>query len=464
MGTYTESECRTVLMACCIAGFITPLISTMMNLSLLNIGNEFGVGSHEQGYVNTAFLLSSVVFMVPLAKFADIHGKKRTFMMGTSILAVACLIAPLSPSFWFLIMCRVIMGFGSAALVTTSIAMITDVFPSDLRGGAIGFQTMCVYIGLAAGPPLGGILNDLFGWHSLFLVIIPIAAAALICISRFGHEIIVDPGSSMDGTGSVLYGLAIALSMGGVINMPQPWAFVMLAVGLVFLVLFIRSQIASDGRLLNVGLFRNRVFAGSCLTAFLNYASSYSISFFLALYLQTIGCLTATEAGMLMLVQPAIQAVGTPYFGKLSDRMSEKRILPTLGMMLSAGGTSLFLLYGLEADFPLIILTMAVVGLGFSLFSAPNTSIIMGSVDRSETGEASAMVAVMRQTGMMVSMGVAMLFISVIMGSMDNLTPETYDSFLTVMRFSFALCVVMCLVGACMSVMRGSSGNDSGSA
>ena len=96
-----------------------------------------------------------------------------------------------------------------------------------------------------------------------------------------------------------------------------------------------------------------------------------------------------------------------------------------------------------------------VVGFGFSLFSAPNTSIIMGSVEPHETGEASAMVAVMRQTGMMVSMGIAMLFISVIMGSADNLSPDTYDSFITVMRYSFGVCVMMCAVGAAVSMFRG---------
>ncbi len=461
MNEFTKGECRIVLLACCIGGFITPLISTMMNLSLLNIGNEFGVGSHQQAYVNTAFLLSSVVFMVPMAKVGDIYGKKKVFLFGNIVLAAVCLVAPFSPSFPFLILCRIVMGLGSASLVTTAIALITDVFPTNERGGAIGLQTMCVYIGLAAGPPLGGLLNDAFGWHSLFFVIIPIAALAMLLMSRFKHEIVADPGAAMDWKCSVLYGMAIALTMGGVINMPEAWAFAMVAAGLVLLALFVRSQSGKEDPLLKVSLFRHRVFAGSCITAFLNYASSYSISFFMALYLQSIGGLTATEAGLLMLIQPGIQAVGTPYFGRMSDRIAEKRLLPTLGMLISACGIAMILFYGKTADFTLIIATMVVVGLGFSMFAAPNTSIIMGSVDRTETGEASAMVAVMRQTGMMVSMGVAMLFISVIMGSMDNLSPETYDSFLEVMRWSFVLCVIMCLVGACMSVMRG-SGDEPG--
>ena len=452
---YDERERRMVLLACCFAGFITPLLSTMMNLSLVNIGQEFGAGSHQLAYVNTAFLLSSVVFMVPMAKVGDIVGKKRIFMTGVAVIAVTCLVAPFSPDFWFLIACRAVMGLGSACIVTTSVSMITDVFPHENRGGAIGLQTMCVYIGLAAGPVVGGLLNDAFGWHSLFYIIVPIAVVAVVCMMAFRSEIRPDEGGRFDSKGSVLYGIAIVLSMGGMINLPETWAYAMLVVGVLFLAVFVWSQLRTPHHLLNVRLFKGRVFSGSCLATFMNYASSYSISYFLALYLQSIGNLTATEAGMLMLVQPAIQAVLTPYFGRLSDRLADKRVLPTVGLVISAFGIATILTYGVGTPLSTVVVTQIIIGIGFSMFSAPNTSIIMGSVDPRETGEASAMVAVMRQTGMMVSMGIAMLFISVIMGSADNLSPETHDSFIIVMRCSFGVCVAMCIVGAVVSLFRG---------
>lgn len=452
---YTESERRTVLLACCLAGFIAPLMSTMMNLSLVNIGQDFGVGSHSLAYVNTVYLLASVIFMVPLSKVGDIYGKRRLFIAGVLVVAAACLLASASPSFHFLLACRVMMGAGSSAIMCTSISMITDTFPVTGRGGAIGLQTMCVYIGLAAGPPLGGVMNDLFGWHSLFLLVVPIALGSVLVISRFRKEIRPDEGGSMDVLGSALYGVGIMLSMFGMINLPKTWAYACLAMGLVTVAIFVLWQLRCANHLLNVRLFRNKVFSGSCLATFMNYASSYSISYFLALYLQSIGGLTAMEAGTLMLVQPAIQAVGTPFFGRCSDRMRDKRLLPTLGMAVSAAGILTFMGYGTDTGLPTVVATMSIIGVGFSLFSAPNTSVIMGSVPPSETGEASAMVSVMRQTGMMVSMGIAMLFISLVMGSADNLAPENYADFLTVMRCSFAVCFVMCVIGAFVSMLRG---------
>ena len=452
---YGRGEMRAVLLACCFAAFIAPLLGTMMNLSLVSIGQEFGVGSHSLAYVNTSFLLSSVIFMVPMTRLGDIHGKKRLFLAGVALTALASLLAAFSPDFWFLIGCRVLMGAGSAAVMTTSISMITDVFPSERRGAAIGMQTMCSYVGFAAGPPLGGTMNDLFGWGSLFLLIVPISVLAAASMSMFRGEIRPGEGGSFDTRGSLLYGVGIMLTMLGMVNLPEAWAAVSTVAGLAVMALFVRWQFRCGSPVLNVRLFGNRVFSGSCFAAFLNYMASCSLSYFLALYLQSIGGLSSMEAGVLMIIQPAVQAMGTPYFGRLSDRIGDKRILPTAGMLITAAGISTVMLYGTEPSFPLTVLTMLLVGLGLSVFCAPNTSVIMGSVDPGSTGEASAMVAVMRQTGMMVSMGVAMLFISLVMGSADNIVPETYDSFVEVLRCSFVICTAACIAGAAVSMLRG---------
>lgn len=452
---YTDRERRIVLFACCVGGFVTPLLSTMMNLSLLNIGEEFGVGSHDLGYVNSAFLLASVVCMLPIARLGDIAGKRKVYLIGMGVIAAVCLIAPLSPSFWILIACRAVIGLASAATACMSIALIVDVHPFSSRGAAIGLHTMCIYIGLGIGPVIGGIVNDLVGWHGLFLLVVPMAAASMALMMMFKHEIAPDSGEHMDGRGTVLYVIAILLTMGGVMNLPETWAIVAMVQGMLVLVLFIANQSRSPSPMLNVGLFRNRVFSASCIATFMSYAASFSLSFFLPLYLGSIGMLTATQAGLLMCIQPAIQAVGTPLFGRLSDRMSDVRILPSVGIAIAAIGEFTVLFYSEQYSMPLVVLTMVLVGFGMSMFSAPNTSVIMSSVDRSETGEASAMVTIMRQTGMMVSMGIAMTMISVIMGSADNLEPSTYGSFIDVLCYTFIIAFLMCGTGAVLSMMRG---------
>ena len=454
---YTESEVRAVKRACYISGFIAPLLSTMMNLSLVNIGEDFDVGSHDLAYVNSSFLLMSVVFMVPFAKLADIVGKKRIFVLGLMIVIIGCIVACLAPNFWFVAAGRGIIGAGAASLATTSISMLTDVVPLKERGAAIGYQTMCVYIGLSLGPAIGGALNDLIGWRLLFLITIPMAlASASIILHGFRGDIIRDEGGIFDIRSSVVYGISVVLAMGGVMNLPETWAMVSLLAGILFLALFVIMQLRSEHCILEVRLFRIWAFSGSCIATFMSYAASYSMSFFMALYLQSIGALTATEAGLLMIIQPVVQCIFTPFWGRMTDRIRNKTILPTIGMGLTSLGVLNVAFFDTGTELWYIIATMVITGFGFSMFSAPNTFLIMSSVPKEYTSEASGVMAVMRQTGMMVSMGIAMTYIAITMGSTDNLGPDTYDLFIDVLKYSFGTCFIMCIVGMVTSVFRGS--------
>ena len=453
---YSASEVRAVQLACYVSAFITPLLSTMMNLSLINIGEDFDVGSHDLAYINSAFLLASVIFMVPFAKLADIVGKKRLFVIGLLIVILGCFIACFAPAFWVVILGRAIIGVGASSLAMVSISILTDVVPPERRGTAIGYQTMFVYMGLSFGPALGGALNDLVGWRLLFLITVPMAVAStIIILTGFHKEIAVDKDGSFDLRNSVLYGAAMLLSMGGVMNLPAVWAAVCVVIGILLLALFVRSQINNSRCLLNMGLFKNWTFSGSCLAAFMNYASSFSISFFLALYLQSIGGLTATEAGLLMIVQPVVQCIFTPFFGKLTDRISNKIILPTVGMILTSICILTYVFYTLDTPKYVVAMSMVIGGFGFAMFSAPNSTLIMSSVPKEHSSEASAVLSVMRQTGMMVSMGIAMTYITVIMGSTDNLGPETYGLFLQVLELSMITCFIMCIIGTIASISRG---------
>ncbi len=453
---YSNKEARAVVLACYISGFIAPLLSTMMNLSLVNIGEEFDVGSHSLAYVNSAFLLASVIFMVPFAKLADIVGKKRMFVIGLLIIVAGCFIACLAPSFAVVVIGRAIIGIGAASLATLSISMLTDVTPKERRGTVMGYNTMFIYMGLSLGPVIGGTLNDLIGWRLLFLLTVPLAIISITLImTGFRREIRPDPDGVFDLKDSILYGIAILLSMAGVMNLPEIWAVACLVVGLILFILFVRTQIGNPHCIQNMDLFKNWTFSGSCIAAFMSYAASYSISFFLALYLQSIGGLTATEAGLVMVTQPVVQCLCSPIFGKLTDKMHNKIILPTLGMVITSISIATYVFYDLDTPVMMVLLSMAIGGLGFAMFSAPNTTLIMASAPKEHSSEASAILANMRQIGMMVSMGIAMFFITTIMGSTDNLRPETYGLFLQAMTTTLSVCLAMCIIGTITSALRG---------
>ena len=445
----------TVLIACCAGIFIMPLMSTMMNLALVSIGAEFNVGSKSLAMVNTTFLLASVIVMVPLARLSDIVGRKKVFVIGLLTTAISSCIAAFSPTFEILLVMRFIMGAGSAALSLSSIAMLTEVFPFEKRGWAIGIQSTFVYMGIAVGPALGGFICDLVGWRYLFFFMIPFALTALIFISRFRKEIISDKGAHMDVRGSILYGTTVLFMMYGVINLPSIWAVGMIVLGFALLYVFVTVLKRTDSPVLDLKVFKYKVFSRSCISAFMNYGSSYSVSFFLALYLQSIGALTASQAGLILLIQPIVQVALTAKSGSLSDRIADKRILPTLGMAITCVAVGMIIFLSVEVNFYYIAVILVFLGLGYALFSAPNTNAIMSSVPPKNRGEASGMISVVRQVGMMTSMGIAMCCISVIMGSTDDLNPSNYGQFVEVIRAAFTICLGMCMVGTFFSWFRG---------
>lgn len=454
LDAYTEQDRRKILVATSIASILTPLMSTMMNLCLPSIGSEFGVGSHSLAYVNTLFLLGSVVSMVPSAKYASIRGMKKVFMLGLSLLLIFCILIFLSPDFWFLILMRFMIGVSTAMLAVTSVAMLTYVYPITHRGKMLGINSTFVYLGLSLGPTIGGVISDAFGWRYVFVFIFILAISALAIMARFDREIVPTPGTGMDWKGAGLWCTSITLTMMGLVNITAWWGPVLTLVGLFCLAICLRYLRNTENPVLETRMFRNPLFSRSCVAAFMNYGASYCITYFLSLYLQSIGQLTATEAGVMMLVQPMMQVLLTAKVGSISDRMHDKRVLPCLGMTVTGIGVAMYLFLGTDYSAAYVVLIMIVTGVGLGIFSAPNNSLIMSAAPQSMKGEASGVLAVVRQTGMMVSMSLAMAVISLVMGSMDNLTPDTYGSFIDVIHITFAVCVAMCIVGAVCSAIK----------
>lgn len=452
---YKAGEQRALLIATCLGSIIGPLLSTMMNLALVHIGAEFSVGSRSLALINTVFFLASVVFIVPMARYASIKGMKRIFTAGTALICVGALFAAFSPTFLFLLLMRFVLGVGSAAVVVTSVTMVAEVYPLERRGWAIGFNTMFAYLGLALGPVIGGTIADLAGWRVLFAVAAPFAVAALVLLVRFPGEVMPAAGEPMDWRGSALWGLAILVTMLGVIEITQSYGPLMLVVGLVLLSVAVLVLSRTPAPVLDVRLFRRTVFRRSCGATFMNYSATYAVSFFMALYIESIGGLSASAAGFLMLIQPGVQVLLTSRFGALFDRIADKRLLPTLGMALMCVGLAGFEFLGTDFQLWQVVTIMLILGLATAMFAAPNTTTILSSVPPHFRGEAAGSLAVVRQAGIMTSMGLAMACIAVIMGSADNLSPATYGVFADVIHLAFAICLGMCAVGTVLSWARG---------
>jgi EmrB/QacA subfamily drug resistance transporter len=370
--------------------FMSTFMGSSVNLALPSMSHTFGSSAIMTSWVVTGYLLASAVFLLPLGRVADIYGRRQVYLSGTVLYTVFSLATALSFSMPMLIACRILQGISAAMIFSTGMAILTSVYPPQKRGQALGLSVAVTYLGLSTGPVLGGIMNHYLGWRSIFFftaVLGVIAAAGINARLQndwrgAGGESFDTPGSLMYMTGllAVLYGLS---SVSG-----SHWSAYMLVAGIILLIAFVARELRIEHPVLQVRLFRdNKAFAFSNLAAMINYSATFAIGFLLSLYLQVVRGYSSQTAGFILLAQPLVMASLSPMAGRLSDRLDARRVA-SLGMGICA--LSLFLLVFVKLDTSPVwlVLNLLLTGLGFSLFTSPNTNAIMGSVAISQYGVA----------------------------------------------------------------------------
>jgi len=443
-----------VLVATC-SSFLTPFMGSSLNIALPSIGREFSIGALVLGWISTAYLLSSAMFLVPFGKLADLRGRKRIFVWGLVAYGVGSLLSGLAPSVGTLIAARVVQGVGGAMIFGTGVAILTSVFPPQERGRVLGLNVAAVYVGLSVGPFLGGVLTQQWGWRSIFYLNVPLAAViAALAAWKLQGEWRAGDGEGFDWAGSVLYGLGLVALIYGFSRLPSALGAALTLAGILVLALFALWEGRARTPVLELSLFRrNPAFTFSNLAALINYSATSAVGFLLSLYLQSVRGVNPQHAGLILLAQPVVQALFSPLAGWASDRV-EPRIVASAGMGLTVVGLALLYPLASSTAIPYIIGVLALLGFGFALFSSPNTNAVMSAVDRSHYGVASATLATMRLTGQMLSMGIVMLIFALFMGG-TAVTPQTAPRFLTSVRAAFSVFVVLCFLGVFASLARG---------
>lgn len=456
-----QTEKRSALIVAMLSSFFAPFMASSINVALPSIADEFEMDAVLLTWVATSYLLSAAVFMVPFGKLADIHGRKRIFILGMWIFGIASVLCAIAPSSWILIGARIIQGFGSAMVFGTSIALLTSVYPPQERGKVLGLIVAVTYVGLSVGPSFGGFLTGFLGWRSLFMFILPFAAAVIIVASkRLKGEWADAKGETFDLGGSVIYALSLTGVILGFSFLPDLLGVTISLAGVAGMGVFVYWESRFQNPVLDMALFRrNKAFAFSNMAALINYSATFAVTFLMSLYLQYVKELTPEEAGLILVAQPIVMAAFSPLAGRLSD-IVEPQIISSIGMAISAVGLVLLSFMAEETSLWVIIASLAVLGFGFALFSSPNMNAIMSSVEKKSYGVASSTVGTMRLVGQVLSLGIATLFISLYIGSTD-LTHELAPEFLKSLGLSFTLFAAMCFVGVFASLARGKVRKDS---
>lgn len=438
-----------------LTSFLAPFMISAINVALPDIQADFAASAVMLSWIATAYLLSTAVFLVPAGKLADIYGRKKFFSWGLVFLVVSSVLSALAPSVCWLIAFRVLQGLGAAMIITTGMAILTSVFPPHKRGRAIGIYVAAVYVGLSVGPTAGGVMTQYFGWRSIFWVLAPLGGfCILLTRTCLRGEWKGAPGDRFDWVGALLYGASLVALIYGASLLPRPAAFLGVGAGVAGLAAFGVYQASARYPVFDVRLFQNnRVFAFSSLAALINYAATFAITFLMSLYLQYVKGFTPQTAGFILVFQPVIMAGLSPFAGRLSDRV-EPRWIASCGMGLTALGLLLLAFLGPDTPTLGIIGILCLLGVGFALFSSPNMNAIMGAVEKTYFGIASGAVATMRLMGQMLSMAVATVVFTLILGA-ARIEASNLPLFLKSAKIVFVVFTVLCAAGIYFSLARG---------
>lgn len=444
-----------VLLATTISSFTTPFMGSSVNVALPMIADDFSMNAVSLSWVASSFLLAASITLVPLGRLADIYGRKLFFFSGSLIFALSSLVCIWSQTEAFFIAMRVVQGIGGAMIFSTGTAMLVSAYAPGERGMILGINIAAVYIGLTCGPFIGGLLTQHMGWETIFIFSAALGVtAATLSIFIAKEDLPKARSGEFDLPGSLLYAIALFSLMYGLSQLPSPKGGALIVTGTLCFIFFIRQQLTRPIPLLNIRLFlENRVFAYSNLAALINYCATFAITFILSLYLQHVKLLTPSQTGMVLVVEPLLQALLSPAAGKLSDR-HEPRIISSAGMSLTVLGLAGLIFISSDTHIYYIVICLAILGVGFALFSSPNVNAIMSSVDNKYYGIASATQATMRMVGQMLSMGIAMLVFAWVIGN-QKITSENGALFIFSARLIFIILAVTCVLGVFASLARG---------
>jgi EmrB/QacA subfamily drug resistance transporter len=443
------------LLVVCAAHFLMPFMMSAVGVALPAIGREFNATALQLGLIETTYVLSASIFLLAMGRLGDIYGRRRVFQYGIVVFTLAGGSISLAWSIEALLVLRFLQGMGGAMVMATTLAMVTSVFPPTERGRALGISVASVYAGISCGPFIGGTLVTALGWRWIFYLCVPLGAATfLITCLRLRGDWAEAHGEPFDWRGSLVYAAALLLLIGGASHLDRGgWAWGMAAAGLAGLGLFLAIEAHTPYPVLNIALLRdNRVFALSNLAALFNYAATFGVTFFLSLYLQYVQGLSAREAGTILIIQPLVQTLLSPWCGRLADRYPAARVA-TLGMALCAAGLAVAATLTAHTPLPVVMAMLALLGTGFALFSSPNASVIMGSVAPRYLGVASGLNSSMRTLGMMTSMSIITVIFAILMAG-HPVTSETQPQFLLSMRTALLVFCALCGIGIACSAGR----------
>jgi EmrB/QacA subfamily drug resistance transporter len=419
-------------------------------------------------WVILAYLIAATVLVLMAGRLSDLFGRKRAYVGGFLLFALASLGAGFSPNATVLIIWRVLQGIGSSFLFANAAALVTDAFPREELGLAMGANTMVAAIGLVLGPVLGGALVAI-SWPWVFWFNVPLALAGAAWGGLILRELSKPDsvrGYDVLGTGTFvvgLTGLVLGVSRGGISGWNDPIVIGCLVAASVLLPLWVLIENRSPAPMLDLKLFRNRLFAAASAAAFINGLARFALMFLFVFYYQGAQGDSPITAGIKLIPLALGMLIASPIAGVYADRHGS-RALAAIGMLVSAVGLAAMTTLQVHTPYWQSGLWLFIVGAGSGMFNSPNTAAMMGVVPPYRRGIAAGARTLLQNTGAVLSIAFVLAIVTsavpkatlfaIFSGLAKGLSPEKLEPFIANMHVALWALAAVSLVGAGVCMLR----------
>ena len=458
-----------------IATLMASIDTNIVLISLPTIGRELqGTNATLLLWILLGYSLLTAVVLVNFGRLSDMFGRVRLYVLGFAVFTAGSLLCGFSATGLELVLFRLVQAIGAGFLFANSAAIITDAFPPNERGRALGINQVSIVVGAVSGLVLGGIITSTIGWRWIFFVNVPIGLVATLR-ARADLKELAKPETRphIDWLGNIFFAaglsaILLGITLGALGQVSTEEAVVAIVGGGALLVVFLVLETREAFPMLDLTLFRNRQFAASGVAMFLNALSRGAFTFVLVFYLQgPPRFLSPFTAGLFLIPTSASLATLGPISGWLSDRYGPRPFLVT-GLIVSAIGFLWLSTIGPEDSFFSLAPALILVGAGMGLFASPNRAAMMTAVRPERRGIASALGATLLNTGSTISLGITLLVMSsvislsgiqaIFLGVANPSVPfADAASFLTAIHWIFLISAALLLVALIPSVLRGAT-------
>jgi EmrB/QacA subfamily drug resistance transporter len=443
------------LAAMCFALFMVMLDNTVMNVALPSIQREFDASIGALEWTINGYTLAFAVLLATGGRLGDVFGRRRTFLVGVVVFALSSALGGLAPTETTLVIARVIQGVGAAFMMPATLSIITNAFPAEERGRAIGTWAGVSALALAVGPVLGGFLTEEVSWRAIFYINLPVAAGAILATLfavRESRDESVGREVDFAGVAVLTAGLTafvLALVEGNAWGWGSPGVIALLVGGVALLVVFVIVELRVRVPMVQFEFFRSREFLGANAVGFIVSFAMLGMFFFMTLYMQNILGYSPLEAGIRFLPSTLMIVLIAPLAGRLTDRIGPRTPIVT-GMAVVT--VSLYMQSLVEADttYGQLVVPFVLMGIGMALVMSPMSTAAMNAVDVAKSGLASGILSMSRMVGG--TFGIAILG-AIFQAETGSAVGGSVDSFMDALGPSLTIGAAVTLAGTVIAAL-----------